>query len=345
MDVDKVTDELYALKPAEFVPARDRHVARARRAGDAAAAKALAALRRPSVAAWAANLLALRRPREAQDFLTLGETLREAHRTLDADRLREASRRQHQRVTALAREAAELAREAGQPVSATVSYEIEQTLHSVLADPDTAARWSKARLVKPPSAAVGFPDAAPEAVAARSSEAHPAPTQGKPGRVSRGTAGRTASGKGGHTPSRKTGGTASAKAAGRTASAKTAGRKASGKAGRTAPVAAGPATPEPSRELVRARETAEEAVEAAGLRERELHEARDARRATAEQAEETADRVRHLEQELRAARRTARDAAAAGAEAGAAVTAAERALQDARGAAARAAREVERLER
>ncbi|MEX0168275.1 hypothetical protein [Streptomyces sp. LMG1-1-1.1] len=335
MDVDKVTDELYALKPAEFVPARDRHVAQAREAGDAAAAKAIAALRRPSLAAWAANLLARKRLREAQDFLTLGETLREAHRTLDAERLRAAGSRQHQLVTMLAREAADLAREAGQPLSDTVSYEVEQTLHAVLADPDVAAQWSKARLVKPPSAAVGFPAAAPEAVAARSSEAHPTPPPGKAGRASRGTAGRTASEEAGRADS----GNAGHEASGR------AGRTASGKAGRTAPAEARTATSEPSRELAQARVTAEEAVAAAGLRERDLHEARDARRATAGQAEEAADRVRHLEQELRAARRTARDAAAADAEAGTAVTAAELALRDARGAATRAAREVERLER
>ncbi|MFI9297575.1 hypothetical protein [Streptomyces gardneri] len=72
----------------------------------------------------------------------LGETLREAHRTLDAEQLRTASRQQHQLVAALARTAAVLAREAGQSVSDTVLHEIEQTLHGVLADPDVADRWS-----------------------------------------------------------------------------------------------------------------------------------------------------------------------------------------------------------
>ncbi|MFK0214654.1 hypothetical protein [Streptomyces sp. NPDC090298] len=157
MDVERITEELYGLKPGDFVAARDGYVAQARAAKDPAAAKAIAALRRPATAAWAANRLARERPREAERFLALGETLREAHRTLDAERLRAASREQHQLVAALARTAAELAGEAGQPVSDTVVREIEQTLHGVLAHGDVADRWAKGRLVKVPEAAVGFP--------------------------------------------------------------------------------------------------------------------------------------------------------------------------------------------
>ncbi|MFE0649384.1 collagen-like protein [Streptomyces sp. NPDC059534] len=338
MDVEKVTDELYGLKPAEFVPARDRYVAQARTAKDTAAAKAIAALRRPALAAWAANLLARRQPGQAEELLTLGVSLREAHRTLDAERLRTASRRQHQLVTALARLAADLAREAGQPVSETVTHDIERTLHGVLADPDVAARWSKGRLVTPPSAAVGFPAAAPEAVAARTGEAErPRPPgesgeRGEPGE--RGKPGESGGGK--------------AAKAGREVSP-TPGRAGSRESGGAVAGEFDREASRRARERARARTAAEEAAEEAaaeaGRRERELHEAQDARHASAERAEEAADRVRHLEQELRAARRTVREAAEADAEAGAALTAAERALRTAREAATRAARAVERLER
>ncbi|MFJ3769116.1 hypothetical protein ACIPQJ_24020 [Streptomyces sp. NPDC090082] len=163
MDVERITEELYGLKPGDFVAARDGYVAQARAAKDPAAAKAIAALRRPATAAWAANRLARERPREAERFLALGETLREAHRTLDAERLRAASREQHQLVAALARTAAELAGDAGQSVSDTVVREIEQTLHGVLAHGDVADRWAKGRLVKVPEAAVGFPTIDPDA--------------------------------------------------------------------------------------------------------------------------------------------------------------------------------------
>ncbi|WP_426362188.1 hypothetical protein [Streptomyces sp. E-08] len=177
MDVERITEELYGLKPTDFVASRDEYVAEARRAKDPAAAKSIAALRKPATAAWAANRLARERREEAQRFLALGEALREAHRTLDAERLRAASREQHQVVTALARTAAELAREAGQPVSDSVVREIEQTLHGVLAHRDVAELWSKGRLVKVPEAAVDFTAIAPETVPPR-----PAPAERQPER-------------------------------------------------------------------------------------------------------------------------------------------------------------------
>ncbi|MFD9427693.1 MULTISPECIES: hypothetical protein [unclassified Streptomyces] len=73
MDVEEIAGELYGLKPAEFLAARDAYVAEARKAEDAAGAKAIAALRRPVLAAWAANLLARQQPQEAERFLELGE--------------------------------------------------------------------------------------------------------------------------------------------------------------------------------------------------------------------------------------------------------------------------------
>ncbi|WP_369149018.1 hypothetical protein [Streptomyces sp. R44] len=169
MDVEQIAEELYGLRPGEFTTARDAYVAEARRAKDAASARAIAALRRPALAAWAANLLARRQPEEAARFLALGETLREAHRTLDGEQLRVAGRRQHQLVGALARTAAALAREAGQPVSGTVLHEVEQTLQGVLARADVAEQWLKGRLVKVPEAAVDFAAVAPDGV-----PAHPA---------------------------------------------------------------------------------------------------------------------------------------------------------------------------
>lgn len=105
---------------------RDAYVAEARKAEEEAGPKAITALRRPVLAAWAANLLARQQPQEAESCLALGENLREVHRALDAGRLRAASRRQYQLVTALARTAAGLARTAGQPVSDTVPHESEQ---------------------------------------------------------------------------------------------------------------------------------------------------------------------------------------------------------------------------
>ncbi|MFG3345873.1 hypothetical protein ACGF1Z_12535 [Streptomyces sp. NPDC048018] len=173
MDVEEVADELYGLKPTEFVAARDAYAAEARKAGDKEAAKVVSALRRPTVAAWAANLLARRRPEEARRFLEIGETLREAHRTLDAEQLSAASRQRNQLVGALTRTAAGLARDEGQTVGDTVLHEIDQTLRSVLADPETAETWVRGRLVRVPEAAVDFTAVAPASPPARRKRAAP----------------------------------------------------------------------------------------------------------------------------------------------------------------------------
>ncbi|MER6779601.1 MULTISPECIES: hypothetical protein [unclassified Streptomyces] len=167
MDVESVAVELYGLRPSEFTAARDAYVAKARRAGDKPLAAAVAALRRPTVAAWTAGLLARSRPKEAQRLVRLGEALRAAHRTLDAERLRKLSHDQHVVIGELARTARTLAAEAGQKVSDPALYEVEQILHAVLADADVAAQWSGGRLAKAPDTASGFtgsepsPDAAP----------------------------------------------------------------------------------------------------------------------------------------------------------------------------------------
>ncbi|MFE5655819.1 hypothetical protein ACFQ9H_06525 [Streptomyces sp. NPDC056517] len=322
MDVEEVAEELYGLRPAEFVAARDTYVARARAAKDARAAKAVAGLRRPSLAAWAANRLARQRQQEAQQFLALGETLREAHRTLDAEQLRAASGQRQQLIAALARTAAALAGEAGLAVSDTVLHEIEQTLHGVLADRDVAEQWSRGRLVKAPEAVVGFPAVAPGAVPARRAPAA-------------GAAEAAAT-------------TATAETAATTATAETAeGEEAAGAAERPAPKKK-PARGEEARrlrELARARTAVEEADGEVGRRERELVEARDARQTAAEAAEEAAELVGRLERELHDGRKARQEARAAATTAGKAVMTAEHALREARRAAAQAAGAVQDLER
>ncbi|MGW7821649.1 hypothetical protein ACWGLF_26740 [Streptomyces puniciscabiei] len=159
MDLDTVADELYGLRPEEFVAARDRRALDARKAGDQALAKEISALRRPSLAAWAGNLLVRRQPEEVQPLLDLGESLRRAHRELDGPQLRKLVRRQSEVIGALGRQARRLAAEAGRPVGEGIQREVEETLHAVLADPEAAREWAAGRLVKPLSATFGFPEA------------------------------------------------------------------------------------------------------------------------------------------------------------------------------------------
>ncbi|MFE5218056.1 MULTISPECIES: hypothetical protein [unclassified Streptomyces] len=161
MDLDAVADELYALRPEEFVAARDRRALDARRSGEQGLAAEIGALRRPSLAAWVSNLLVRREPDEVPPLLALGEELRRAHRELDGPRLRRLARRQNEVIGALARQARRLAGQSGHPVGEGVQREVEETLHAALADADADAvrEWAAGRLVKPLHATVGFPAA------------------------------------------------------------------------------------------------------------------------------------------------------------------------------------------
>ncbi|WP_369251699.1 hypothetical protein [Streptomyces sp. R41] len=159
MDLDAVADELYGLPPEAFTAVRDARAAAARSAGDRALAEKIRKLRRPSSSAWAANLLVRERPDEIKPLLQLGQALRQAHRDLDGAQLRELSRRQHLLINALSRQAGQLAKEAGHPISDDVQHEVEGTLHAVLADPSAAQTWAAGRLVKPLSPTLGFPSA------------------------------------------------------------------------------------------------------------------------------------------------------------------------------------------
>jgi hypothetical protein len=170
VDLDAVADELYALRPEEFVAARDRRALDARRSGDPSLAKEIRALRRPSLAAWVSNLLVRRQPEEVQPLLGLGEELRRAHRELDGPQLRRLARRQNEVIGTLGRQARRLAAQAGHPVGEGVQRDVEETLHAALADPRAAREWAAGRLVKPLSATIGFP-AADEALPVRRPDA------------------------------------------------------------------------------------------------------------------------------------------------------------------------------
>ncbi|MDX3534555.1 hypothetical protein PV721_09260 [Streptomyces sp. MB09-01] len=161
VDVDAVATELYGLRPEEFTAARDAHVAGARKAGERAEAKRIAALRKPTLAVWAANLLARADADQARRLLQLGQELREAHRTLAGEDLRKLSHQQHVVIAAMAHEARRLAGEAGQEVSEAVEREVEQILRTVLADPDAAETWAGGVLAKAPPQVVGFDELAP----------------------------------------------------------------------------------------------------------------------------------------------------------------------------------------
>ncbi|GAB2915601.1 hypothetical protein [Streptomyces heilongjiangensis] len=190
LDVEAVLDELYVTPPSDFVGRREVWSAAARTAGRGDDARVIRGARRPTLAAWAANLLLRSRPEESRHFLELGESLREAYRTLDPDGLKQLSDQRRRVVGALSREAAGLARAAGQPLSGAVLQEVESTLRAVLADADAARRWSGGRLetaLAPPSAfsSSAEPVAAAPAKGRRRGPAAEPPTASTRGREGR----------------------------------------------------------------------------------------------------------------------------------------------------------------
>lgn len=194
VDLDTVADELYGLRPEEFIPTRAARAAAARTAGDRALATEIGKLRRPSLSAWASNLLVRERRSEVEPLLRLGEGLRQAHQDLDGAQLRELSRQQRVLIGELSRQAGQLAAQAGHPISDAARHEVESTLHAALADPEAAREWASGRLTKPFSSATDFPTVAapatarraPPSPAAESSHARrPAPRDTKAGKERR----------------------------------------------------------------------------------------------------------------------------------------------------------------
>lgn len=151
---DDVIQRLYSEPPDGFVAGRTAAVEAARKAGDRATAKRLAALKKPTVAAWVVNLLALRRPELIEELVDLSGALREAQRGLNGEQLRELTAQRRQVVSALVAAARKLA-QAAEPSIKLPLADVEATLTAALAEPDIAAQVRTGRLIRAASYA-GF---------------------------------------------------------------------------------------------------------------------------------------------------------------------------------------------
>ncbi len=146
--LDEIADELYALPPDEFVPARDDRVAAAKEAGDRDLARALGRLRRPTRAAWLVNLLARHRADQLDGLVALASSLAKAQHDLDGGALRALSGQRHRAVAAMARDAGRLAARQGEPVNDALLREVQGILDAALADPAVADEVRSGRLTK-----------------------------------------------------------------------------------------------------------------------------------------------------------------------------------------------------
>jgi len=136
--------ELYDADPQEFTDRRKALAAAARAAGDAAAAKQIAALRKPTRAAWVVNRLARTDPGAAARLASLAAALQAAQQAKDGPRLRELSAARGPLIDALAGQALDAAGVPDPP--AGLREEVSATLTAALADPDVAAGFASGTL-------------------------------------------------------------------------------------------------------------------------------------------------------------------------------------------------------
>jgi hypothetical protein len=125
--------ELYQADPDDFMPRRQELAARAREAGQSAAAKQIAALRKPTRSAWVVNRLVRADPEVPARLAALAAELRAGG--LDGARIRELTSARARLVDELTRQAFD-----GLPAPpAAVREEVTATLDAAVADPDVAA--------------------------------------------------------------------------------------------------------------------------------------------------------------------------------------------------------------
>lgn len=139
--LDEVAAELLVLPPARFTQARND---RAEEIGGAVGRR-VAKLRKPTVAAWAVNLLA--RDGQLAEAVELAQALREAQDDADAAEMTRLGRQRRQLVAALARRAADLAADAGTPLSPPMRDAVEKTVNAAIIDAHAAAMILTGRLV------------------------------------------------------------------------------------------------------------------------------------------------------------------------------------------------------
>ncbi len=139
--------ELYAADPGEFTGRRAELAAAARAAGDAGAARQIAALRKPTRSAWLINQLVRADPAAPGRLGRLGDELRAAAESLDGARIRESSQARQRLVAELVGQALRLA--GPQAPGAGVREELTATFSAALADPEVARQLAAGTLVRP----------------------------------------------------------------------------------------------------------------------------------------------------------------------------------------------------
>lgn len=145
--VAQAVDELYSADPDSFMERRSALSAAAKKSGDPAGAKQIAALRKPTRSAFTVNLLARTDPDAVAELLDLGSQLRDAERSVDAKQIRELTTRRRRLIDELTKRAFDILDE--RSPSSAIRDEVVSTLTAALADEDVADQVADGTLVKP----------------------------------------------------------------------------------------------------------------------------------------------------------------------------------------------------
>lgn len=147
--LDDVKRQLYSADPSEFVKSRDRLAAEARGRGDGELASKIKKLRRPDMAAHAVNLLAWRERKRIDALADVGERLRAAQRNLRGDEIRQLDGERSRLLAELVERAVALIGGSGRPFGVQARRQVEQTLHAMVSDPESARQVCSGTLTKP----------------------------------------------------------------------------------------------------------------------------------------------------------------------------------------------------
>ena len=147
VDLMAAADELYSLRPDEFVPRRNELSAEAR-TDDKALAAEIKTLAKPTLAAWVVNMLVRHESDQVDQVLELGAALREAQGSMAGEELRQLGRQRRQLTAAVTRQARGLAAELGQKIAEPVADQVQDTLHAAMVDEDAAKAVRTGLLVK-----------------------------------------------------------------------------------------------------------------------------------------------------------------------------------------------------
>ncbi|GAA1492027.1 hypothetical protein [Curtobacterium herbarum] len=157
MDIDTLAAaarELLLVVPTDFVAERTVRQ-RAVRTDDRETAAAIGKLRKPAPAAWVVDLLA--NEQALDEAVDLGPSLRAAQANADPQEISVLRRQRTSVVRALVQAGADLADDAGHPVTPAVLQQVRATIEAAMADPHAGAAVRSGLLVQPLES-VGFED-------------------------------------------------------------------------------------------------------------------------------------------------------------------------------------------